>query len=119
MGEYFQVQDDYLDCYGDPATIGKIGTDIRDNKCGWLINKALAKCSAEQRKELEMNYAKGKDASAEAKVKKVFKDLDVESDFRAHEEAAYKKITDMIAEVKGIPSDIFTSLLKKIYKRNK
>ena len=119
IGHLFQVQDDYLDCYGDPATIGKIGTDIRDNKCGWLINKALAKCSAEQRKELEMNYAKGKDASAEAKVKKVFKDLDVESDFRAHEEAAYKKITDMIAEVKGIPSDIFTSLLKKIYKRNK
>jgi farnesyl diphosphate synthase len=56
MGEYFQIQDDYLDNFGDPAHIGKIGTDIQDNKCSWLVNQALSIATPEQRKILEENY---------------------------------------------------------------
>lgn len=56
LGEYFQVQDDYLDCYGKPEQIGKIGTDILDNKCGWLINTAIGIATPEQRKVLDVSF---------------------------------------------------------------
>ena len=56
LGEYFQVQDDYLDCYGDPKITGKIGTDIMDNKCGWLINKALQLADEKQRRLLDARH---------------------------------------------------------------
>ena len=56
MGEYFQIQDDVLDCYGAPAVIGKIGTDIEDNKCSWLVVQALARVNPKQRELLEANY---------------------------------------------------------------
>lgn len=56
LGEYFQVQDDYLDCYASPELLGKIGTDILDNKCSWNINVALQKASTEQRAVLDVSF---------------------------------------------------------------
>ena len=48
------IQDDYIDCFGDPALTGKIGTDIEDNKCSWLIVQALDRATDEQRAILEV-----------------------------------------------------------------
>ena len=49
IGEYFQIQDDFLDIYGDTAVTGKIGTDIQDNKCSWMILQAMEHGSSEQK----------------------------------------------------------------------
>jgi farnesyl diphosphate synthase len=60
MGERFQVQDDYLDLFGDPSVTGKTGTDIRDNKCSWLVNQALLLASPERHPILDESYGRKK-----------------------------------------------------------
>ena len=54
MGLAFQLQDDYLDVYGDPATFGKkIGGDILCNKKTYMLITALHLAGDEDRRELE------------------------------------------------------------------
>ena len=52
-GLAFQLQDDYLDVYGDPAVFGKkIGGDILCGKKTFLLINALDRADAAQRAEL-------------------------------------------------------------------
>lgn len=121
LGEYFQVQDDYLDCYGSPETIGKIGTDILDNKCSWLINSAIEICSPQQRQILDDNYGR-KNKESEQKVKEVFLELKLEERFKKYEQESYEKIIKLIEgvdESKGLKKEVFISFLEKVYKRTK
>ncbi|CAK4030958.1 Farnesyl pyrophosphate synthase [Lecanosticta acicola] len=121
MGEYFQVQDDYLDNFADPAVLGKIGTDIQDNKCSWLINQALKIATPEQRKVLEQNYGK-KDSKAEDEVKKVFNEMELDKVYAKYEEERVAEIREKIAkmdESEGLKKEIFEEFLRKIYKRSK
>jgi len=116
MGEYFQIQDDFLDCYGDPKVIGKIGRDIEENKCSWLIVQALLHATPEQKKLLEQHY--GKDNSADVKiVKHIYKEIGIEKIYRQYEEESYLGLCRRIESVRIMPKQVFTDLLAKIYKR--
>ena len=54
MGLAFQLQDDWLDVYGDPKVFGKnIGGDILCNKKTYMLITALELADASQREELE------------------------------------------------------------------
>lgn len=129
LGEYFQVQDDYLDCFGTHEQIGKIGTDIVDNKCSWLINVALAHASTEQRKVLDECYGR-KDAEKERHVKEVYNALGLQKRYEDYEQSSYEKVMGLIetipangqaVEGNAVPlkREVFKSFLDKIYKRTK
>ena len=54
LGLAFQLQDDYLDVYGDPAVFGKkIGGDILCNKKTYMLINALGRAQGEDRTLLE------------------------------------------------------------------
>lgn len=54
IGLAFQLQDDFLDVYGDPKVFGKaIGGDILCNKKTFMLINAFNKADEAQRKELE------------------------------------------------------------------
>jgi geranylgeranyl diphosphate synthase type II len=81
MGMAFQLQDDYLDTFGNPDTFGKnIGGDILANKKTYLLIKARELASPEQLQELNGWYA-GDDHEAELKIRsvvKIFRELGID-----------------------------------------
>jgi geranylgeranyl diphosphate synthase, type II len=78
LGIAFQVQDDYLDAFGDPAKFGKQpGGDIVANKKTFLLIKALELANDGQRKELKRLL--GIDAPDKVdRVLSIFKDCGVD-----------------------------------------
>jgi geranylgeranyl diphosphate synthase type II len=53
LGIAFQLQDDYLDAFGDPETFGKqVGGDIIENKKTYLYLKALEFSKANEKEQL-------------------------------------------------------------------
>ena len=74
LGIAFQVQDDYLDAFGDPEKFGKqVGGDILANKKTFLLIHALETASSSQRKELQ-KLLKGNDPAKVENVLQIFRD---------------------------------------------
>ncbi|KAJ1702425.1 hypothetical protein LUZ63_002204 [Rhynchospora breviuscula] len=119
MGVYFQVQDDYLDCFGDPEVAGKVGTDIEDYKCSWLIVQALELADDYKKQILCENYGRS-DPTSVTKVKKLYQELDISGKFSKYEAESYEKLLAAIeAQSSAAMQEILMALLMKIYLRNK
>eukprot|EP00923_Selenidium_pygospionis_P046592 GHVN01080478.1.p1 GENE.GHVN01080478.1~~GHVN01080478.1.p1 ORF type:complete len:181 (+),score=8.43 GHVN01080478.1:292-834(+) len=111
IGEYFQIQDDYLDCYGDPEVIGKIGTDIEEGKCSWLACKFLdASPPPEDLALFRKHYgvracAPGTSGSAKDIVKGLYTKYDLPNIFEEFEKSAYKSLTEFVKKIESTKSN--------------
>ena len=78
LGLAFQVQDDYLDAFGDPEKFGKqVGGDIKSNKKTFLLIHALESASPGQKKQLEQLLKSNPDKKVD-QVLSIYKDCKVD-----------------------------------------
>lgn len=116
VGEYFQAQDDYLDCYGEPGAMGKQGTDIENGKCSWLIVEALRRASPAQRAALADNYGVDEPARVAA-VKATFDELRLREAFREFEATCVERLRQQTARLDASLVPVGQQLLQKLFKR--
>lgn len=121
MGEYFQIQDDVLDCFADPATLGKIGTDIQDCKCSWLAVTFLNTATPAQVESFKKHYGKHDDADVKA-IKVLYHEAQLEKKFEELEAQTVSEVERLLTAARSQSSsfaDAAEQLWKKTYKRQK
>ena len=124
MGLAFQLQDDFLDVYGDPKVFGKaIGGDITSNKKTYMLINALQKAQGADKQELE-RWIAATDFSRDEKVKAVtalYNKLGIDLMAKAKMEEYYQQALQAMAEV-NLPDSKKAALLAyaaKMMKREK
>lgn len=107
MGLAFQLQDDFLDVYGDPAVFGKaIGGDITSNKKTYMLINAIGKAKGEDKATL-MKWIDAKDFDREEKVKAVtdiYTKLGIDIMAKAKMEEYYAEALEALAKV-SVPEE--------------
>ena len=79
LGIAFQLQDDYLDAFGDPEKFGKqVGGDIIANKKTFLLIHALETANTSQKIELE-RLLKSDESSKVEKVLNLFRECGIDA----------------------------------------
>lgn len=124
IGLAFQLQDDYLDVYGDTKVFGKaIGGDITSNKKTFMLINAFNHANAEQRAELQ-KWVDAKDFDRNEKVAAVTRLYnEIGIDKLAQEKIAYyfeqsKKYLDAISvseERKQVLAQYAQKMMKRQY----
>ena len=113
LGLAFQIQDDLLDCFGDPETFGKaIGGDISCNKKTYLLLSARDNADEKQRAELERWLAQTE--PSEAKIEAV-KQLYVATRAREAAEQAIESHTQEALDcLRALPRNDETARLEQM-----
>ncbi|MDE6283033.1 MAG: polyprenyl synthetase family protein, partial [Muribaculaceae bacterium] len=118
LGLAFQLQDDNLDTYGDPALFGKeIGGDIINEKKTWLWINALNREPKRLQRVLDQKLT---DYLKIREIRKIYDDLNLRDEAQALIERYAAEAVEAIAGVKMSPEarEFFTSLALKSAARN-
>ena len=99
LGIAFQIQDDYLDAFGDPEKFGKqIGGDILSNKKTFLLLHAIEVATANQKNEIDTLISTNPTDKVE-KMLTIYKDCKVDEWAKELKEKYYKTAIKNLEDV--------------------
>lgn len=99
LGIAFQIQDDYLDAFGDPEKFGKqIGGDILSNKKTFLLLHAIEVATANQKKEIDTLISTNPSDKVE-KMLTIYKVCKVDEWAKELKEKYYKTALKNLADI--------------------
>ncbi|MDY0281053.1 MAG: polyprenyl synthetase family protein [Salinivirgaceae bacterium] len=119
LGIAFQLQDDYLDTFGDSAVFGKkIGGDILAGKKTFLLLKALGLSKGEYNAQLIgiINDTNTKPEVKVEQVKEIYKNLKVDSITIEYINRYFDKAKESLAKLKlkGLDTTLLTEYSEKL-----
>jgi geranylgeranyl diphosphate synthase, type II len=99
LGIAFQIQDDYLDAFGDPKKFGKeVGGDIKQNKKTFLLIHALEVATPSQKQTIERIIIENSTNKVEQMLA-IFKDTQVDIWASNLKEKYYQKAMQHLQEI--------------------
>ncbi len=106
LGIAFQLQDDILDAFGDPAKVGKKpGGDIAQNKKTYLYLKALELASPPKGEELRKYFTTGHNIEEAEKIETVlsiFRELKVAEAANQVKETYWQTALDALSKISSV-----------------
>lgn len=118
LGYLFQAQDDFLDCFGDPAVTGKNGTDLKDRKCTWVTCKAIEKLKhrsfSTYAKAFRENFGQASNGNTD-ELKQILSSLKIANDFLTFERE-YGDV--LIQDIDSFPHDGIRSVFRLFLSEN-
>lgn len=124
VGLAFQLQDDYLDVFGDENVFGKaIGGDIVSNKKTYMLIKALELSGKRQREELEswITASKFDEKEKIAAVARLYKEIGIDTlakekiNYYYNQSKEYLEAVNLPAERKQELADYVSVMMNRQY----
>ncbi|XP_059607344.1 farnesyl pyrophosphate synthase-like [Phlebotomus argentipes] len=97
LGYIVLIENDFLDCFGDPKITGKVGRDIQEGKCRWMAIACLEHATPAQKEIMLAHY--GRDTPEdEAIIKQLYLDVKVPEIYAAYFKEVYNRMMKNVEE---------------------
>jgi geranylgeranyl diphosphate synthase type II len=121
LGIAFQIQDDYLDVYGNPETFGKRKAgDLHEAKKTWLTIHALEQLQHDDANELSTILYKSERSSIDIdRIYQLFDKLELQTQVKNNITSYYEKAESLLTSFSDGPhKDHLKTLLTNLTDRN-